>query len=240
MCDAEGPEGVRSSPLPCSPSSHFRTSWHNRWNGRSSLASGLCTERSGREATKCSGWERRAGRPGQDCRGRGATRPSPPPDGSRTTCSLPNREVLEPCHTEDRRIICRTGPTTQCEILPEFRAVTFRSTTLHKEPLTPGVVTKMNVRGLFRRFFEARDGGCYACLRVVRAARRPRSGHGWPQPPVRRPGCGRRPSAGPAAHASPRRLRPCVRARRLGTASERWRRCHPCRPPQGRRYRRTR
>lgn len=60
-------------------------------------------------------------------------------------------------------ILAERGPLTPSEILPELRAVTIRGATLHKEPLTPGMLKKkMDVRVFFHRYFEVQKEGRYA------------------------------------------------------------------------------
>lgn len=63
---------------------------------------------------------------------------------------------------EIAELLVERGPLTPTEILSELRAVTLRGATLHKEPLTPGTLKKMDVRVFHGRYFEPRDEGRYA------------------------------------------------------------------------------
>jgi hypothetical protein len=142
---------------------HFRTFCHKRWNGRSSLASGLRTEWPGREAT----------RPLAGNAALAAHAEATEDEDGRVQLHLAKVEYqLDRFRTEEfwdwvmqeiAEVLVERGPLTPTEILPELRAVTLRGATLHKEPLTPGTLKKkMDVRASFGRYFEPRDEGRYA------------------------------------------------------------------------------
>lgn len=54
------------------------------------------------------------------------------------------------------------GALTPAEILPELRAVAARRAPLHKQPLTPGALKKMDVRVPFGRYVDPPQDGRHA------------------------------------------------------------------------------
>jgi hypothetical protein len=127
------------------------------------LRSQAASAQNGRaEGYKISGRERGTRRLSQYCRGRGRPQPARLDKAENQLDRFRAEEFWDRVMQEIAELLVERGPLTPAEILLGLRAVTLRGATLHKEPLTPGTLKKMDVRVFHGWYFEPLDEGRYA------------------------------------------------------------------------------